>query len=146
MGSVSLTIGDGTARFRATTILNAIMLFSLLLTYLLALYNFSFPANQTPSLSAAHHQKNFSLISRQVSLFLSEINSAQHKLAQMQKKLIGFATLYLSAPGLPSEIKLYMEAQPWPLGKDSRMGITEMVSAVGHACVNSIDLLSVHEL
>ncbi|ERN02328.1 uncharacterized protein LOC18430443 [Amborella trichopoda] len=148
MGSVSLKIGDGTARFRATTIystiLNAIMLFSLLLTNLLALYTFSFPANQTPSLSTAHHQKNFSLISHEVSLILSEINSSQHKLAQMQKELIGFETLDLSVPGLPSELKLYMEAQPLPLGKDSRMGITEMVSAVGHACVNSIDLLSLY--
>ncbi|ERN19259.1 hypothetical protein AMTR_s00061p00214420 [Amborella trichopoda] len=41
---------------------------------------------------------------------------------------------------MPYELKLYMEAQP--LGKDLRIGIIEMVSAVGHACVNSIDLLS----
>ncbi|XP_077221320.1 S-adenosyl-L-methionine-dependent methyltransferases superfamily protein [Tasmannia lanceolata] len=143
MGSVSLKIGDGTARFRRATIcssfVNILMLISILTTNLFALYVFTSPPNQT-----LHHpsHKNISLISEHVSLILQQIQSSQKKLAQMEKQLLGYDNLDLSLPNIPSELKLFLNHHTLPLGKDSKTGITEMVSSVGHLCANSVDLLA----
>ncbi|KAI3936019.1 hypothetical protein MKW92_044103 [Papaver armeniacum] len=94
MGSVSLKVGEGTARFKKSTLcssaLNLIMLFSVLTTNLFALYAFKYSG------SKPHHPNH------------------SHK----------------------------KHHQSLPLGKDSRSGLTEMVSSVGHTCLKSRDLLS----
>ncbi|XP_010271414.1 PREDICTED: uncharacterized protein LOC104607476 [Nelumbo nucifera] len=143
MGSVSLKIGDGTARFKRASLcssaLNVIMLFSVLTTNLFALYAFtSSPQNQT----VHHAHKNISLISEQVSLILREIDSSQRKLAQMEKELLGYENIDISRPNIANELKLFLQHHSLPLGKDSRTGITEMVASVGHSCEKSIDVLS----
>ncbi|GKU90071.1 hypothetical protein SLEP1_g4116 [Rubroshorea leprosula] len=143
MGSVSLKIGDGTARFKRASLcssaVNILMLFSVITTNLFALYAFTYsPAHDQDH----HHHKNISLISEQVSLILKEIDSSQKKLAQMEKELLGYDSLDLSRPNLARELKLFLEHHQLPLGKDSRTGITEMVASVGHPCEKSADLLS----
>ncbi|GFP95290.1 hypothetical protein PHJA_001673300 [Phtheirospermum japonicum] len=148
MGSVSLKIGDGTARFKRATIcssaVNLLMLFSVITTNLFALYAFT---HHTPSSSPHTHintnyPKNISLISEKVSLILREIESSQKKLAQMEKQLLGYESLDLSRPNIAAELKHFLNRHQLPLGKDSRTGITEMVSSVGHSCEKSMDLLS----
>ncbi|GER57043.1 S-adenosyl-L-methionine-dependentmethyltransferases superfamily protein [Striga asiatica] len=144
MGSVSLKIGDGTARFKRATIcssaLNLLMLFSVITTNLFALYAFT---HHAPSSHYLHHYpKNISLISEKVSLILREIESSQKKLSQMEKQLLGYESLDLSKPNIPAELKQFLNRHQLPLGKDSRTGITEMVSSVGHSCGKSMDLLS----
>ncbi|WCJ35128.1 S-adenosyl-L-methionine-dependent methyltransferases superfamily protein [Euphorbia peplus] len=143
MGSVSLKIGDGTARFKRGSIcssaVNFLMLFSVISTNLFALYAFTS--------SPKHHQtptphKNISLISEQVSLILTQISSSQKKLAQMEKNLLGYDTVDISRPNIPSELKLFLQHHNLPLGKDSRTGITEMVASVGHFCEKSAPLLN----
>ncbi|XP_021902735.1 uncharacterized protein LOC110818250 [Carica papaya] len=145
MGSVSLKIGDGTARFSRATIcssaLNILMLFSVVITNLFALYAFTSSPNPKPHLLHPVH-KNISLISEQVSLILKEIDSSQRKLAQMEKELLGYETVDLSRPNIATELKLFLQNHQLPLGKDSRTGITEMVASVGHSCEKSADLLS----
>ncbi|KAF8410477.1 hypothetical protein HHK36_003006 [Tetracentron sinense] len=143
MGSVSLTIGDGTARFRRASLcssaLNLLMLFSVLTTNLFALYAFT----SSPTNHPVHHtHKNISLISEHVSLILREIDSSEKKLAQMEKELLGYENIDLSRPNIANELKLFLKHHPLPLGKDSRTGITEMVASVGHSCEKSVDLLS----
>ncbi|XP_043708059.1 probable methyltransferase At1g29790 [Telopea speciosissima] len=143
MGSVSLKIGDGTARFRRASLcssaLNLIMLFSVLTTNLFALYAFtSSPTNQT----LHHTHKNISLISEHVSIILREIESSQKKLARMEKELLGYQNIDVSRPNVANELKLFLQHHPLPLGKDSKSGITEMVSSVGHSCDKSTELLS----
>ncbi|KAF8377854.1 hypothetical protein HHK36_031241 [Tetracentron sinense] len=143
MGSVSLNIGDGTARFRRASVcssaLNILMLFSVLTTNLFALYAFT----SSPTNHPVHHtHKNISLISEQVSLILREIDSSQSKLAQMEKDLLGYENIDLSTPNIVNELKLFLQHHPLPLGKDSRTGITEMVASVGHSCAKSMDVLS----
>ncbi|KAM5565071.1 putative methyltransferase [Rosa sericea] len=147
MGSVSLKIGDGTARFRRATLcssaVNILMLFSVLTTNLFALYAFtSSPSPKDEQHLLQHTQKNISLISEQVSLILREIDSSQKKLAQMEKDLLGYQTIDLSRPNTPNELKTFLQHHTLPLGKDSRTGITEMVASVGHSCEKSADLLS----
>ncbi|XP_062023712.1 probable methyltransferase At1g29790 [Rosa rugosa] len=150
MGSVSLKIGDGTARFRRATLcssaVNILMLFSVLTTNLFALYAFTSspsPKDQQQAQHLLHHtQKNMSLISEQVSLILREIDSSQKKLAQMENDLLGYQTIDLSRPNTPNELKRFLQHHTLPLGKDSRTGITEMVASVGHSCEKSGDLLS----
>ncbi|KAL6524777.1 hypothetical protein OROMI_030370 [Orobanche minor] len=145
MGSVSLKIGDGTARFKRATIcssaVNLLMLFSVITTNLFAFYAFTHHAS-----SSLHHHhnypKNISLISEKVSLILKEIESSQKKLAQMEKQLLGYESLDLSGPNIANELKQFLNPHQLPLGKDSRTGITEMVSSVGHSCEKSVDLLS----
>lgn len=149
MGSVSLKIGDGTARFRRATIctsaVNGLMLFSVLTTNLFALYAFTYsPTNnsqnhQNPLLQA---HKNMSLITEQVSLIMKEIESSQKKLTQMEKELLGYETIDLTKPNTASELKIFLQRHSLPLGKDSKTGITEMVASVGHTCSKSMDLLS----
>ncbi|XP_021721138.1 uncharacterized protein LOC110688700 [Chenopodium quinoa] len=149
MGSVSLKIGDGTARFKRATIctsaVNGLMLFSVLTTNLFALYAFTYnpsnnsSQNQTP-LHRAH--KNISLITEQVSLIMDEIQSSQKKLTQIEKELLGYESIDITKPGLSNELKIFLQRHSLPLGKDSRTGITEMVASVGHTCSKSMDLLS----
>ncbi|XP_059302837.1 probable methyltransferase At1g29790 [Lycium ferocissimum] len=148
MGSVSLKIGDGTARFKrasfCSSALNLLMLFSVVTTNLFALYAFtSSPKNHhAQHLLLPHTHKNISLISEQVSLILREIDSSQKKLAQMEKELLGYESIDLSSSKFTSELRAFLQHHLLPLGKDSRTGITEMVTSVGHSCVKSLDLLS----
>ncbi|TMW88959.1 hypothetical protein EJD97_017838 [Solanum chilense] len=147
MGSVSLKIGDGTARFKKATycssVLNLLMLFSVVTTNLFALYAFtSSPKNPHNHLLLPHTHKNISLISEQVSLILRQIDSSQKKLAQMEKELLGYESFDLSSPKVPNEVRNFLQPHLLPLGKDSRTGITEMVASIGHSCVKSLDLLS----
>ncbi|KAK3424894.1 uncharacterized protein LOC104448821 [Eucalyptus grandis] len=147
MGSVSLKIGDGTARFRRATIcssaLNLLMLLSVVATNVFALYAFT---NSGPAAAdrhlLRHHSKNISLISEQVSLILREIASSQKKLAKMEKELLGYDSIDLSRPNIAAELKTFLRPHSLPLGKDSRTGITEMVASVGHSCEKSVDLLT----
>lgn len=146
MGSVSLNIGDGTARFKKASLwssaLNILMLMSVVATNIFALYAFTYssPANN------AHHggliHKNVNLISEQVSLILKEIDSSQKKLAKMEKEILGYESVDLSRPNMAAELKIFLDHHQLPLGKDSRTGITEMVASVGHSCEKSIDLLT----
>lgn len=145
MGSVSLKIGDGTARFRRASLcssaVNVLMLFSVITTNLFALYAFtSSPKDQAHPTQRTH--KNISFISEQVSLIIREIESSQKKLAQMEKELLGYESIDLSRPNTASELKLFLQRHQLPLGKDSKTGITEMVASVGHSCDKSVDLLS----
>ncbi|XP_010425464.1 PREDICTED: uncharacterized protein LOC104710544 [Camelina sativa] len=144
MGSVSLKIGDGTARFRRTTVcssaVNLLMLFSVVTTNLFALYAFSSHSQANSPL--VHHSNNISLVSHHLSLILREIDSSQRKLAQMEKQMLGYESIDLSRPNIVPELKLFLQRHQLPLGKDSRTGITEMVSSVGHSCEKSADLLS----
>ncbi|KAE8704205.1 Transcriptional factor B3 family protein / auxin-responsive factor AUX/IAA-related [Hibiscus syriacus] len=146
MGSVSLKIGDGTARFKRATLcssaLNILMLFSVITTNLFALYAFNYSPNHHLNNPFHHPHKNISLISQQVSLIIKEIDSSQRQLAQMEKELLGYETLDLSRPNLAAELKMFLQHHQLPLGKDSRTGITEMVASVGHSCEKSADLLS----
>ncbi|GAV67850.1 Methyltransf_29 domain-containing protein, partial [Cephalotus follicularis] len=146
MGSVSLKIGDGTARFKRATLcssaVNILMLFSVITTNLFALYAFTSAPKHQQSHPLVHTHKNISLISEKVSLILREIDSSQKKLAQMEKELLGYETIDLSRPNIANELKLFLQHHQLPLGKDSRTGITEMVASVGHSCEKSKDLLS----
>ncbi|KAF7829595.1 Methyltransf_29 domain-containing protein [Senna tora] len=146
MGSVSLKIGDGTARFKKATLcssaVNILMIFSVITTNLFALYAFTASPKHHPNHLLPHIHKNISLISEQVSLILREIDSSQKKLAQMEKELLGYDNVDLSRPNIATELKLYLQHHQLPLGKDSRTGITEMVASVGHSCEKSADLLS----
>ncbi|KAI4320951.1 hypothetical protein MLD38_034382 [Melastoma candidum] len=143
MGSVSLKIGDGTARFKRATIfsslLNILMLLSVIATNLFALY--AFTSKPKPG-GGGGGNSNFSLVSDQLTLILNEISSSQKKLARMEKDLVGYESIDLSRPNLAAELGLFLRPHPLPLGKDSRTGITEMVSSVGHSCEKSPDLLS----
>ncbi|OVA12628.1 putative S-adenosyl-L-methionine-dependent methyltransferase [Macleaya cordata] len=145
MGSVSLKVGDGTARFTKSTLcssaLNLVMLFSVLTTNLFALYAFKY-SSKTHQHPIEHPHKNISLISEHVSLILREINFSQKKLAKMEKELLGYDSIDISKPNIANELKLFLQHQPLPLGKDSKSGITEMVSSVGHSCDKSMNLLS----
>lgn len=144
MGSVSLKVGEGTARFKKSTLcssaLNLIMLFSVLTTNLFALYAFKYSGSKPHHPNHSH--KNISLISEHVSLILREINFSQKKLAKMEKELLGYDTIDITKTNLASELKIFLQHQSLPLGKDSRSGLTEMVSSVGHTCLKSRDLLS----
>ncbi|XP_073288326.1 probable methyltransferase At1g29790 [Primulina huaijiensis] len=141
MGSVSLKIGDGTARFKRASVcssaVNLMMFFSVITTNLFAFYAFTYhptTVNQNP--------KNMAVISEKVSLILREIESSQKKLAQMEKEILGYESLDLSRPNISNELKEFLNPHQLPLGKDSRTGITEMVASVGHSCEKSVDLLS----
>lgn len=145
MGSVSLKIGDGTARFRRATLwssaVNILMLASVVTTNLFALYAFTYSPKHNQTTTPTTH-KNISLISDQVALIMREIDSSQKKLAQMEKELLGYESFDLSRPNMAAELKLFLYHHQLPLGKDSRTGITEMVASVGHTCEKSSDLLS----
>ncbi|CAL0322357.1 unnamed protein product [Lupinus luteus] len=143
MGSVSLKIGDGTARFKRATLcssaVNILMIFSVITTNLFAYYAFT----SSPKTQLHHvHNNNISLISDHVSLILKEIDVNQKKLAQMEKQLLGYESIDLSRPNIANELKLFLQGHQLPLGKDSRTGITEMASSVGHFCEKNTDLLS----
>ncbi|KAK8584381.1 hypothetical protein V6N13_109779 [Hibiscus sabdariffa] len=146
MGSVSLKIGYGTTRFKRATLcssaVNTLMLFSVIITNLFALYAFTYSPKQHITNPFHLPHKNISLISQHVSLIMKKIHSSQRKLAQMEKQLLGYDTLDLSTPNLATELKLFLQHHQLPLGKDSRTGITEMVASVGHSCDKSADLLS----
>ncbi|KVI07805.1 uncharacterized protein LOC112525328 [Cynara cardunculus var. scolymus] len=150
MGSVSLKIGDETARFKKPTICssptNILMLFSVITTNLFALYAFKYAQKPHNHHLLPHHHhhthKTISLISEQVFFILKEIDSSQKKLSQIETHLLGFESIDLSTPTIPKELKSFLNRHQLPLGKDSKTGITEMVSSVGHSCVKSIDLLS----
>lgn len=143
MGSVSLKIGDGTARFKkraslCSSAVNLLMIFSVLTTNLFALYAFTHQPNKTHHLLHQTHNN----ISVQVSLILSEIDSTQKKVAHIQKELLGYESIELSRPNIAPELRMFLLRHQLPLGKDSRTGITTMVASVGHSCQKSIDLLS----
>ncbi|KAL2346257.1 hypothetical protein Fmac_000257 [Flemingia macrophylla] len=144
MGSVSLKIGDGSARFKkaslcSSALINTLMIFSVIITNLFALYAFT----ASPHTHHPHPlHKNLSLISEQVTLILREIHSSEKKLAQIQKDLLGYQSIDLSQPNIPNELKLFLHRHPLPLGKDSKTGITQMVSSIGHSCHKSSNLLS----
>ncbi|CAN1323133.1 Probable methyltransferase At1g29790 [Linum perenne] len=144
MGTVSLKIGEGTARFKRATLCssaaNLLMILSVITTNLFALYAFTSSPPKSNNNGLIH--KNISLISHHVSLILREIDSSQKKLAKMEKDLLGYETIDISRPNIASELKLYLQHHLLPLGKDSRTGITEMVASVGHSCDKSADLLS----
>ncbi|XP_031403334.1 uncharacterized protein LOC116212784 [Punica granatum] len=148
MGSVSLKIGDGTARFRRATIcssaVNILMLLSVVATNIFALYAFTYSSPRAHQTLLHHTHKNVHLISEQVSLILREIDASQKKLAKMEKELLGYESLDLSRPNIASELKIFLDRHSLPLGKDSRTGITEMVASVGHSCEKSADLLSLY--
>ncbi|XP_057435041.1 probable methyltransferase At1g29790 [Lotus japonicus] len=147
MGSVSLKIGDGTARFKRATLCssatNILMILAVITTNLFALYSFtaSPKVNHTELLLHQAH-KNFSLISEQVTLILREIDQSQKKLAQIEKELLGYDSVDLSRPNIAIELKLFLKRHQLPLGKDSKTGITEMVSSVGHSCEKYMEFLS----
>lgn len=153
MGSVSLKIGDGTARFRRATAcssaLHIVMLLSVVITNLFALYAFKYapasragPQQHGGIVPPQDHHGNLDIISDHVSLIVREIESSQKKLSQIEREILGYETLDLSKPNLPSELKLFLSRHPLPLGRDSRTGITELVSSVGHSCARTADLLS----
>ncbi|KAI3882589.1 hypothetical protein MKW92_052945 [Papaver armeniacum] len=139
MGSVTLKLGDGTARHKRASLcssaLKFIMLFSVLATNLFAFYAFtSTPKTQTGN--------KVSLISEHVSLILGEISSSQKKLAQLETELLGYRNIDISKSSVPNELKLFLQFHPLPLGKDSRTGMAEMVSSIGHSCEKSMSFLS----
>lgn len=146
MGSVSLKIGDGTARFKRASLcssaVNLLMLLSVVITNLFALYAFTSSPKDHTSTYLLHTNKNISLISEQVSLIHREIESSKKKLAQMEKELLGYESIDLSKPNIANELRSFLQHHLLPLGKDSRTGITEMVASVGHSCEKSMDLLS----
>jgi ubiquinone/menaquinone biosynthesis C-methylase UbiE len=146
MGSVSLKIGDGTARFSRATLcssaVNILMLLSVLTTNLFALYAFTSAPKDHQNHLLHNTHKNISLISEQVALILGQIDVSQKKLAKMEKEILGYESLDLSRPNLAKELELFLQHHQLPLGKDSRTGITEMVASVGHSCEKSVDLLS----
>ncbi|CAI8600085.1 unnamed protein product [Vicia faba] len=147
MGSVSLKIGDGTARFKTPTIcssaLNILMILSVITTNLFALYAFTSSPNLNQTEQQLHQpHKRFSLISEQVSLILREIDKSQKKLSQIEKQLLGYESFDLSKPNIATELKLFLTSHKLPLGRDSKTGLTEMVSSVGHSCQKASDLLS----
>ncbi|CAD5191247.1 unnamed protein product [Musa acuminata subsp. malaccensis] len=148
MGSVSLNIRDGTARFRRATLCSSavhlLMLASVLTTNLFALYAFT----SAPSPSAApaffrHHpgvgggRGNVSVISDHVSLIVREIEASERRLHMIERELAGYDILDTSKHSLPSELKLFLAHHPLPLGRDARSGITEMVASVAHSCARS---------
>ncbi|XP_073146338.1 probable methyltransferase At1g29790 [Henckelia pumila] len=141
MGSVSLKIGDGTARFKrasyCSSAVNLMMLFSVITTNLFAFYAFTYHPT-----TLHQNPKNMAVISEKVSSILREIESSQKKLAQMEKEILGYESLDLSRPNIANELKEFLNPHQLPLGKDSRTGITEMVASVGHSCEKSVDLLS----
>lgn len=155
MGSVSLKIGDGTARFQRATFcsssLHIIMLVSVLVTNLFALYAFTYtpslPPTATPRLleeqrRQQQHRVNISsLISEHVADILRQIKTSQNKLTQIERNLLGYNSLDLSKPNISSELGQFLTRHPLPLGRDSRKGITEMVSSVAHTCKQSDELL-----
>ncbi|VVB09441.1 unnamed protein product [Arabis nemorensis] len=145
MGSVSLNIGDGTARFKRSTLcssaINFIMLFSIVTTNLFALYAFS-SRSQSHIQQHPLHSNKVSLVSQHLSLILREIDSSQRQLSQMEKQMIGYEDLDFSHTDIPQELKVFLQHHQLPLAKDSRNGITEMVASIGHSCEKSLDLLS----
>ncbi|PNY05520.1 S-adenosyl-L-methionine-dependent methyltransferases superfamily protein [Trifolium pratense] len=148
MGSVSLKIGDGTARFKRASLcssaVNILMIFCVITTNLFALYAFTSSSKNHTNNNNNNlvHNKNISLVSEQVSLILREIDLSQKKLAQMEKQLLGYERFDLSRPNIADELKIFLQHHQLPLGKDSRTGITEMVPSVGHSCEKNSDLLS----
>ncbi|KAK1322088.1 hypothetical protein QJS10_CPA03g02155 [Acorus calamus] len=147
MGSVSLKIGDGTARFRRATLcssaLHLLMLLSVVTTNLFALYAFTRHPNNGGD-GRGGHQKNLSLISERVSQILREIESSQKRLASIEREILGYDTLDPNQPSVPPELRLFLRRHPLPLGRDSRSGITDMASSVSHLCSSpsSLPLLS----
>ncbi|WOK98091.1 hypothetical protein Cni_G06801 [Canna indica] len=148
MGSVSLKIGDGTARYRRATIFSSavhlLMLASVLTTNLFALYAFTSapsPSSAGPTLLLHHGagggHGNVSVISEHVALIVGEIEASQRRLHQIERELAGYDTFDPVKPSLPSELKLFLARHPLPLGRDARSGITEMVASVGHSCARS---------
>ncbi|KAG6495116.1 probable methyltransferase At1g29790 [Zingiber officinale] len=145
MGSVSLQIGDGTARFRRATLcssaLHLLMLSSVITTNLFAFYAFT---SSPSSSSAAAHARNISLISENVALIVREIEASERRLHQIERELAGYDTFDPAKSSLPPDLKLFLARHPLPLGRDARSGITEMVSSVAHSCARSpaADLLA----
>lgn len=143
MGAVALKIGDGTARFRRPSVfssaLHVMMLLSVVTTNLFALYAFTY--SPPSSAGAGGDGEDFTLFSDHVSQIVREIDVSQKQLRQIEKELLGYETLDIYKPSVPPELKIFLGHHPLPLGKDSRTGITEMVSSVGHSCGGAADLV-----
>ncbi|KAJ4783535.1 S-adenosyl-L-methionine-dependent methyltransferases superfamily protein [Rhynchospora pubera] len=154
MGSVSLKIGHGSARFNRATLCSSVvhllMLSSIVTTNLFALYAFTYsppsPSDTTTSSSSlSHSSKNMSVISEHVALILREIEESQRRLRQIERELSGFDFFDLSRPNLPPELHTFLTSHPLPLGRDARSGLTHMLSSVSHQCGKSpsaLDLLT----
>lgn len=119
---------------------NILMIFSVITTNLFALYAFTFSPKYYQNHIFHNTHKNISLISEQVSIILSEIDSSQRQFAKMEKELLGYEIIDISRPNIADEFKLFLQHHQLPLGKDSRIGITKMVASVGHSCEKSVDL------
>ncbi|KAJ8498184.1 hypothetical protein OPV22_008736 [Ensete ventricosum] len=158
MGSVSLKIGDGTARFRRATLCSSavhlLMLASVITTNLFALYAFtaapspSYPSAPStvphPGAGVGGGHRNLSVISEHVALIVREIEASERRLHQIERELAGYDTLDPAKPSLPPELRLFLARHRLPLGRDARSGITEMVASVAHSCGRSpaADLLA----
>ncbi|CAA7399633.1 unnamed protein product [Spirodela intermedia] len=150
MGAVTLTIGDGTARFRRASLfspaLRVLMLLSVVTTNLFALYAFTYSPPASSAATAGGWDggdvEDFSVFSDHVSQIVREIEISQKQLRQIEKELLGYETLDISKPSVPQELKIFLGRHPLPLGRDSRTGITEMVSSVGHSCGGAADLVA----
>ncbi|KAJ3672674.1 hypothetical protein LUZ60_007395 [Juncus effusus] len=148
MGSVSLKVGEGTARFSrgalCSSAVHLLMLFSIVTTNLFALYAFTSSSSSFPQTSLSHQSRNISVISEHVSLILREIDESQRKLRQIERELSGFDFFDSSRPAIPPELRTFLASHPLPLGRDSRSGLTHMLSSVSHQCGKSpsaLDLL-----
>jgi hypothetical protein len=150
MGSVSLKIGNGTARFNRATLCSSavhlLMLSSIVTTNLFAFYAFTYsPSRSDTSSSLSHSSKNISVISEHVALILREIDESQRRLRQIERELSGFDFFDSSRPNIPPELHTFLASHPLPLGRDARSGLTHMLSSVSHQCGKSpsaFDLLT----
>ncbi|RAL47372.1 hypothetical protein DM860_013337 [Cuscuta australis] len=143
MGAVSLKTGNGTVRFRSRPSLcssSALIIFSAIATNIFTLLAFTYYYSPNAVTADRNH---ISVVSEQLSVILSEIDSSRKKLAQMERDLLGYTSFDLSRSNVSSgELKAFLLPHPLPLGRDSRTGITEMLASVGHSCRKSADLLS----
>jgi hypothetical protein len=145
MVSVSLKIGNGTARFNSATLcssgMHLLMLFSIVTTNLFAFYAFTY----SPSHSDTPSSKNISVISEHVALILREIEESQRRLRQIERVLSGFDFFDSSRTNIPPELHTFLASQPLPLGRDAQSGLTHMLSSISHQCGKSpsaFDLLT----
>ncbi|KAJ6826333.1 uncharacterized protein M6B38_372965 [Iris pallida] len=138
MGSVSLKIGDGTARFHRSTLCSSVvrllMLFSVLVTNLFALY--AFTSSPHPHSTTTTTTSSTSSLADHVSSILRDIESSERTLYQISRDVSGYPSLDPTSPSLPHELRSFLSRQPLPLGKDSRSGITELASSVSHSCLS----------
>ncbi|KAL9246519.1 hypothetical protein vseg_020043 [Gypsophila vaccaria] len=145
MGSVSLKIGDGTAKFKRSTLcssaVNLMMLFSVVTTNLFALYAFTYHSNSNNNNNNTYSTDNG--LRHAVSEIMREIHDSQTQLTRIQHSVLGYDdhTLLDLEPG-PAELTEFLRPHALPLGKDARSGMTHLTASVGHTCAKSMGLLS----